>query len=86
MTGSEDWWKELPTVESLNLPEFDMPGIKPFDTSGLSTVEDILRPTALVGRECPGCGFTFRTYAGSIRVWCSNRCGWRVRKRRQRER
>ena len=78
MTGSKDWLKEL--------PEFDMSGIKELDTSGLATFDDILPPAAFINRVCPGCGSTFRAYAASTQIWCSDRCGWRMRKRRQRER
>ena len=85
VTEGKEWWEDLPTVESLNLPAFDMSGIKPFDTSGLATFDDIQRPADLIDRECPGCGCTFRAYPGSNQRWCSDRCGWRMRKRRQRE-
>ena len=85
MTEGKEWWDDLPTVESLNVPEFDMSGIKSFDTSRLATFDEFLPSADVDSPVCPGCGSTFRFYPGSSQIWCSDRCGWRMRKRRQRE-
>ena len=40
VTCSREWWEDLPA--------FDMTGIKPFDTTELATLDDILPPAERV--------------------------------------
>ena len=68
------------------LPELDVSGLKEIDTCELRSIDEILPPGEMIECVCPACGSTFRAYPASTRVWCSDRCGWRVRKRRERDR
>ena len=80
----KDFWADIPTVESLDLPEFEMSGIKELDMRGFTVLDDHLPLTDTVERRCLGCDSTFRVLLTSTRIWCSDRCGWRMRKCRQR--